>query len=61
MRTKWAYKVETIKPPVFANLESKAEFIADILNRRGMDGWELVSAPTVPAAAYFQAVFKRPL
>ncbi len=64
MQSKWTYKVETIKPPVFAKMETKAEYIADILNRRGLEGWELINAPSLPMASYFhyfQVIFKKPL
>ena len=60
MKTKWTYKVETIKPPVFAKSTTKAEFIADVLNRHGLEGWELISAPTLAPAAELQFYFKRP-
>ncbi len=60
MKTKWTYKVETIKPPVFAKPSTKKEYIADILNRRGLEGWELISAPTMLQAEFY-FYFKRPL
>ena len=61
MRSKWSYKVEIVSPPVFARSKTKAEFIADILNRRGLEGWELINAPITPMTTELHLYFKRPL
>lgn len=42
MRTKWTYKIERVKFPLFSSVESKNKVIEEALNRRGLDGWELV-------------------
>ncbi len=42
MRTKWAYKIERIKLPVFSGTETKNRIVEETLNRRGLEGWELV-------------------
>ncbi len=44
MRTKWTYKIERIKYPMFANMETKNDIEEEALNRRGLEGWELVQA-----------------
>ncbi len=60
MRSKWAYKIERAKPPVFSKAQSKAEFINEILNRRGLDGWELVNVIPMPGSGETHLYFKRP-
>lgn len=40
---KWQYKVETVKPNVFAGTEKQEALIQERLTRLGLEGWELVS------------------
>jgi len=62
MKTKWTYKVEFVRPPVFAKNDTKAEFIMDVLNRRGLEGWELINAIDNPRnTAALQLYFKKPI
>ncbi len=60
MKTRWNYKIEIVRPPVFARAKTKADFIATILNEHGQQGWELVNAPTTPVATELHLYFKRP-
>jgi hypothetical protein len=60
MKTKWVYKVESIQPPVFAKPSTRREYINEVLNRRGLEGWELINAPTIVQTSVMQFYFKRP-
>jgi len=62
MKTKWTYKIETIRPPVFAKSTTKAEFVTEVLNRRGLEGWELCQVVAPPTrSAVIWLYFKKPL
>ncbi len=62
MKTKWSYRLERVKPATFANAEARAEQINDALNRRGLEGWELVDVIYAPmTSAETHLYFKRPI
>ncbi len=40
---RWKYKAVQLKTPAFSTVEKKAEEIEEMLNRLGLEGWELTS------------------
>ncbi len=60
MKTKWVYKLERVSPPAFARAQALDELIEETLNRRGLDGWELVNALETPLSGAVSLYFKRP-
>ncbi len=40
---RWQYKTLQLKTPAFSTVDQKAEQIDEMLNRVGLEGWELVS------------------
>ncbi len=61
MRSKWAYKVERVKPGAFASTSTRMEQISDALTRRGLDGWELVNVIPMPSVGETHLYFKKPI
>lgn len=61
MKTKWTYKIVNVRPPVFSKPSTRTAYIEDVLNRRGLEGWELVNAPTLVQTSSLQLYFKKPI
>jgi len=61
MKCKWTYKVEFFRPPLFGRNPARAEAITEVLNRAGLEGWELCQVVDPARSAAIWLYFKKPL
>ncbi|VAV89343.1 hypothetical protein MNBD_ALPHA06-1764 [hydrothermal vent metagenome] len=60
MKIKWSYKVEDVTPPLFSGSKTRNKIIEETLNRRGMEGWELVKTNASSDGMSVTIYLKRP-
>lgn len=60
MADKWTYKLERLRMPLFATGNKRTEIIEEVLNRKGLEGWELAGAAHAEKGIYVYLYFKKP-
>lgn len=61
MADKWTYKVERLRMPMFSMGGKRTEIIEEVMNRRGLEGWEFAHAVHSERGFYVYLYFRKPV
>lgn len=61
MAERWTHSVERLRMPMFAMGNKRKEIIEEMLNRKGLEGWQLAGAAHTEKGFYVYLYFKKPM